>query len=112
VKKKKKKPNASFLVSEKSAAEADVEIIGRYGSIDTPLGRLKARVVGQDESELADVVVCVRATDFHRPDAIWGQCSVCGADIVFQPHAPKRPPKVCIWCIAEGRYKFKEPKAQ
>jgi len=72
---------------------------------DDPFDRLadilsKVKVVSQEEAEKCDYVVCMPA-DSPSPftDNLRGHCSVCNQPIIFRPHVPKKPPKVCIHCM-------------
>lgn len=62
-------------------------------------GAVRVHIVTPEECETADVVVCApKDTWTPFPDNEEGECSVCGHPIIFRPHAPKRPPKVCLEC--------------
>lgn len=51
--------------------------------------------------EHADAVVCMRlTTPLLMPDNQLDICSKCGEAIQHRPHVPKRPPKVCMECVA------------
>jgi hypothetical protein len=56
-------------------------------------------VVSNDEAETAQLVVCMpKGTSSPFTDNLEGECSACGCEIIFRPHVPSRPPKVCLGC--------------
>lgn len=57
-------------------------------------------VRSQAECEQADFVVCcLRSKDPGAfTDNLVGSCTVCGREIVYRPHVPKTPPKICMEC--------------
>lgn len=60
-------------------------------------------VVTDGEAELADFVVCVRLghpTPFK--DNLEGKCCKCGHKVVFRPHAPKTPKRICMECATSN----------
>lgn len=60
------------------------------------------KIVTSEEAEQADAVICVRATVSSTfTDDEYGPCSICGEEVRFRPHAPKRPPRVCLECATE-----------
>lgn len=73
---------------------------------DDPMKRMadilgKVKVVSQEEAEKADYVVCMPADEpEYFTDNLRGHCSVCNRVVVFRPHAPKKPPRVCIHCAS------------
>jgi len=63
---------------------------------------ITATVATPEECEKADVVVCARkGTPTPFTDNLEAPCSVCGAILIHRPHAPTRPPKMCIECAME-----------
>lgn len=54
------------------------------------------KVVSMEDAEKADFCVC--GWDSYFPDDITTVCSACGRKIVHRPHAPKKPPKICLNC--------------
>lgn len=60
----------------------------------------KVKVVSDVEAEEAGVMVCVPA-DWATPftDNELGVCSKCGCAVQFRPHAPKKPPRLCVTCM-------------
>jgi len=57
-------------------------------------------IVTPEEAEKAAFVVCVRKgepTPFT--DNLEGSCVWCGTDVIFRPHAPKKPPRICTPCF-------------
>jgi hypothetical protein len=59
-------------------------------------------VVSDAEAEAADYLLCVRLADDPGlfPDNVLGACCACGLAVVFRPHSPKRPPRLCLQCAA------------
>ena len=55
------------------------------------------KIVDKKEAELVDWVVCSKVGYFD--DDLHGVCVKCGCGIVFRPHAPKGPPKICLDCM-------------
>ena len=56
-------------------------------------------VVSDEDANLADFVVCARAdTPSPFDDNETGVCSNCGTAIIFRPHIPKGPPRICLEC--------------
>lgn len=49
----------------------------------------------------ADLAICARKADAPEffGDNLEGVCSMCGEVIVFRPHMPKEPPKICTRCV-------------
>jgi hypothetical protein len=60
------------------------------------IGGLRVYVSSEAEAEAATITICGNASYF--PDDCHGACASCGAPIVYRPHMPKRPPKVCVDC--------------
>lgn len=63
----------------------------------------KIRVVDDAEAEQCDWVVCVRAADDPGafPDNKRGTCSACGEPVIFRPHSPRTPPRICVECVVK-----------
>jgi hypothetical protein len=64
------------------------------------------RIVSQEEAEQASFLVCVPKSRLPegRPyfeDDVAGHCAHCGTEIVFRPHAPKSPTKICVDCAVD-----------
>jgi hypothetical protein len=54
----------------------------------------------QEDGEACDCVVCILVTEpLAFPDNIVTECCECGQLVQHRPHAPKRPPKICLPCI-------------
>lgn len=70
------------------------------------IGGITATIVSDEEAELSAFVVCGDAElPYPFTDNVQTTCCDCGRAIVHRPHAPKRPPKICIACVglrAEG----------
>lgn len=60
------------------------------------IGGKEVKVVSQEDAEKVDFVVCGPTSYF--PDDVKTVCAQCRTPIVHRPHAPKRPPKVCMTC--------------
>ena len=58
------------------------------------------KLVEQNEAEQADFVCCVKKVNDPGTfsDNLEGTCSICGETVVFRPHAPQKPPKICMEC--------------
>jgi hypothetical protein len=57
------------------------------------------QIVSQEEAERCDYIICARAgtpTPFH--DNVIGTCCKCGSGIIFRPHAPINPKRICMEC--------------
>jgi len=60
--------------------------------------------VSDDDAERVDFVVCVFPREAAWPyvaTMLYGVCSKCRAVVVFQPHVPRRPPKLCRPCAGK-----------
>lgn len=57
-------------------------------------------ITDHQEAEKADYYVCLRvADDPHEfPDNMTGFCAQCGVPIIYRPHAPITPKKICTTC--------------
>lgn len=66
--------------------------------LDTDTGAMMETCT-EAEAEAADCVVCATA-DTRTPwrDNVTTTCHDCSCAIIHRPHAPKRPPKVCMDC--------------
>lgn len=63
-------------------------------------------ITTDEDAELADYVVCCRVgTQSPFTDNLYGECSECGHQVFFRPHAPKRPKRLCMEC---AEVKFEE----
>lgn len=61
---------------------------------------LKVQVASDEECEAADFVVCAAMTvPLYFADNLTGPCSDCGDLLQWRPHAPKKPPKICVRCV-------------
>ena len=57
----------------------------------------RTKVVTQSEVEKSEYLVCGPYS--HYEDDIHGECSLCGNSIVWRPHGPKSPKKICLNCF-------------
>lgn len=57
-------------------------------------------VVSDEEAEGVDFVIC-GSESLGSPftDNVVTACCDCGKAIIHRPHAPKRPPKICVDCM-------------
>jgi hypothetical protein len=60
------------------------------------IGRLRLYVSTAAEADEAAMTVCGNVSYFA--DDVRGECAGCGAPLVFRPHMPARPPKLCLDC--------------
>lgn len=75
-----------------------MKVIGRFPQI----GGIDVEVVSEEESESADFVVCVpRGAPTLHTDNVHTFCAFCERPIFHRPHAPKRPPKICVDCAVK-----------
>jgi hypothetical protein len=57
-------------------------------------------VVSETEAEQCDYVVCADAgTPTPFSDNVETTCAFCAKPVIHRPHAPKRPPKICLDCV-------------
>jgi hypothetical protein len=63
------------------------------------------KVVSDAEAEKSDYVVCCKLANDPGcfDDNLVGECAACGAPVIFRPHSPKRPAKICTECFVEMR---------
>lgn len=100
---------AGFLGWFEWAGEGEYSDLSRLTGELNRLSREAVRVgvpfeiASETEAETADYTVCVLAADDpgEFADNCTGPCAHCRAPIVWRPHAPKRPPKVCIRCAID-----------
>lgn len=57
----------------------------------------KTKVGTQADAEASDYLVCA-STSYYNDDVI-GSCALCGGAIVYRPHAPKKPKRICLACF-------------
>ena len=57
-------------------------------------------ITDHQEAEKADYYVCLRCEDdpHEFPDNMTGFCALCGVPIIYRPHAPITPRKICTIC--------------
>jgi hypothetical protein len=66
------------------------------------MSSFKIPIISQEEAEECVYVVCIRKgqpTPFDDNEE--GTCCQCGNAVVFRPHAPKRPARLCLECMLE-----------
>lgn len=62
-----------------------------------------------DKLESCEALVCMRAADIDPGHPAWplmatnihDECVLCHHEIVYRPHNPKKPPKVCLVCFMQ-----------
>lgn len=60
-----------------------------------------------DEKKLeqADFVVCLSLPDSgHFKNNIVTECAFCGRGIYHRPYMPKKPLKICGWCLLKIKH--------
>ena len=58
------------------------------------------KVVSKEEAEEADLIVCAPWENcVYFEDDVKTSCADCGRAIGHRPHAPKKPPKICLECM-------------
>ena len=87
---KKDEEENQFVCSQHSAKEWQ-EAVRNQG--------VPVKVVSEEEAEGCDYVVCMPAGRSPFKDNQHGSCSKCGRAIMFRPHVPKKPPKICYACM-------------
>ena len=63
---------------------------------------LRVQLVSPEEAEQTAMVACMPADQVDPTvfaDNVLTECSQCGRKIVHRPHAPKKPPKICVPCV-------------
>jgi hypothetical protein len=89
------------------AAEREPEIeTDSEGRAFTTIAGVRVYIADEAECEAATLVVCGPVS--HFPDDVHTICAVCQTGIVHRPHAPARPPKVCLTCAS----KLAAPRAE
>ena len=76
----------------------DVRLISK---VKINVGGLEVEVADDATCESASAVICVKASQEpheFKSDNVHVPCSMCGVEIVHRPHAPKKPPKMCMEC--------------
>lgn len=57
----------------------------------------KSKVGTQDRAEKTQYLVCGPRSFYD--DDIHGKCTLCLVPIVWRPHAPKKPKRICLDCL-------------
>ena len=64
--------------------------------------RMGIKVVDAAQAENADVYVCALAdTPSLFTDNMRAPCSACRRPVIYRPHAPVRPHKMCLPCATK-----------
>jgi hypothetical protein len=58
-------------------------------------------VVSDAEVEKMDYLACVPDGPSQFTDNLKGFCCKCGCAVMYRWHAPRKPPKICISCLAK-----------
>lgn len=59
-------------------------------------------ILPDEEAEKVDFLVCTRAdTPSPFPDNFVGTCCVCGVQVHYRWHAPRKPKRICMDCAVE-----------
>ena len=70
----------------------------KVGDVVTIAG-LAVTVASQAQGERAALVVCIGLTvPLTFADNRTGPCADCGDTLQWRPHAPRKPPKLCMDC--------------
>ena len=64
------------------------------------VGGLKIPVVSDDEAEQCDYLVCMPFGPSPFDDNLKGVCCKCGIDVMYRWHAPRKPKRICLECMA------------
>ena len=59
----------------------------------------------EEEMEDCDYVVCAVAAGLEGAilhDDVLDECCQCGTPILYRPHIPKRPKKICMRCAVDA----------
>ena len=66
-------------------------------------GPLTIPVVSDKQAEQCEFVVCARWGPSPFDDNLKGTCCKCGIAVMYRWHAPRKPKRICIECMAEGK---------
>lgn len=59
------------------------------------------QIVSDEEAEQSDLVLCMPdGQGEYFLDDVRTTCALCGRRIHHRPHVPKKPPKICIYCVS------------
>lgn len=62
--------------------------------------QVKFEKTTDENAEKAEALVCIRTGgNVYFDDDLFGNCSVCGHEVRFRPHAPKAIRKLCLQCV-------------
>jgi len=85
------------------------KILGSVGKLPDAGGSIERQipieVAEPEECEQASAVVCVPDSwgSGEFTDNVHTTCADCGCAIHHRPHAPNRPPRICIDCFVKRR---------
>jgi hypothetical protein len=66
------------------------------------IGQMVVTVVSDKAAEKADFVVCMPwGTPSPFDDNLKGTCCECGITVMYRWHAPRKPKKICLECVAK-----------
>jgi hypothetical protein len=59
-------------------------------------------VVSDAEAEDCDYLVCMPWSALSPfDDNLKGSCCKCGIDVMYRWHAPRKPQRICIYCMVK-----------
>jgi len=62
---------------------------------------LNVKQISDAEAETVDYVVCAPDGPSPFTDNFKGTCCKCGCAVMYRWHAPRKPPKICLECVAK-----------
>ncbi len=107
-------PFASLLtqdnvVSVASLREADSVSPGKIENANEAkpgdvvlVGGIPFLIITDEEAETADAIMVSRRGPSPWKDNLFGKCAECRAEIMYRPHAPKTPRKICVECAEKA----------
>ncbi len=107
-------PFASLLtqdnvVSVASLREADSVSPGKIQNANEAkpgdvvlVGGIPFLIITDEEAETADAIMVSRRGPSPWKDNLFGKCAECRAEVMYRPHAPKTPRKICVECAEKA----------
>lgn len=107
-------PFASLLtqdnvVSVASLREADSVSPGKIHNANEAkpgdvvlVGGIPFLIITDEEAETADAIMVSRRGPSPWKDNLFGKCAECRAEVMYRPHAPKSPRKICVECAEKA----------
>lgn len=64
---------------------------------------VRVNIEDEEACEGADYIVCASTEHYQTPflDALRGTCVKCAREVIYRPHSPKRPKKLCGECFTK-----------